>query len=51
MEKEHKEYLDKLRESGKTNMYGAGQYLQQEFGLEKNEARTILSEWMNSFKG
>ena len=50
MEQEHKEYLDKLRESGETNMFGAGQYLQMEFGLEKREAREILSEWMRTFK-
>ena len=26
-------YLDDLRDSGVTNMYSAGQYLQQEFGM------------------
>jgi len=50
MNKEQKDYLDKLRESGETNMFGAGQYLQWEFGLEKKEARIVLSEWMKSYK-
>jgi len=49
MTKEHKEYLDNLRESGETNMFGAGRYLENEFGLDKREAREILSEWMSSF--
>ena len=43
------EYLNDLRDSGVTNMFGAGIYLQEEFGLEKKEARSILSEWMRSF--
>ncbi len=49
MEKEHKEYLDRLRESGVTNMFGAAPYLQEEFGLDRKEARAILLEWMHSF--
>lgn len=43
------EYLDGLRESGVTNMYGAGSYIQQEFFVERTEARTILSYWMKTF--
>lgn len=50
MTKEHKKYLDKLRESGETNMFGAGEYLEMRFGLDRKEAREILSQWMNSFK-
>jgi hypothetical protein len=46
---EYKEFLDGLRESGVTNMFGAGSYLQEEFGLDRNEARQILIEWMASF--
>ena len=30
-------------------MFGAGVYLQYEFGLEKREAREILAKWMKSF--
>lgn len=43
-------YLDVLRESGVTNMFGAAPYLQQEFGLSRTEARKILAAWMDSFK-
>jgi len=46
---EHLDYLDALRESGETNMFGAGVYLQEEFDLSKSDARTILSYWMKSF--
>jgi hypothetical protein len=44
------EYLDKLRESGATNMYGAAPYLQEEFGLDRKQARDVLLKWMHSFK-
>ena len=44
------EYLNTLRESGVTNMFGASPYLQQAFDISKNEAKTILALWMNSFK-
>ena len=47
--KEHFEYLDVLRESGATNMFGAAPYLQDEFDLSKSEAREILNHWMKTF--
>ena len=43
------EYLDGLRESGVTNMYGAGPYLQESFGLNRYEAKDIVMEWMRTF--
>jgi len=46
---EHLEYLDDLRESGVTNMFGASPYLAEEFWLDKREARKVLSYWMNTF--
>lgn len=46
---EHLEYLDDLRESGVTNMFGAGAYLEDEFSIGRREARTILAYWMESF--
>lgn len=46
---EYFEYLDVLRESGVTNMFGAGFYLQEEFGLDRYEARDILTKWMQTF--
>jgi hypothetical protein len=46
---EYYEYLDELRESGETNMFGAAPYLAAAFGLDKREARKVLSAWMESF--
>lgn len=46
----HLEYLDELRESGVTNMYGARPYVQEEFPeLTKDQAGEVLSYWMSSF--
>ncbi len=42
-------YLDELRESGVTNMYGACPYLEQAFGLPPKAAREVLAEWMRTF--
>ncbi len=47
--KEMFEYLDDLRESGLTNMYGAGRWLEDEFELPKYQARQVLKAWMDSF--
>lgn len=44
------DYLDELRESGDTNMFGASVYLVDEFGMEKKQARSALSLWMQPFK-
>lgn len=45
---EHLEYLDELRESGRTNMFGAVPFLQNEFDLDRAEAEEILAYWMQS---
>lgn len=42
-------FLDMLRESGVTNMYGASPYLEQEFNMKKLDARKVLSAWMQTF--
>lgn len=42
------EYLDALRDSGVTNMFGAAPYLQDAFGLNRHEAKAILLEWMQA---
>lgn len=52
--REHLEYLDELRESGVTNMFGARPYLCGEFEfsdmpLTKQEAGQVLSYWMETF--
>ncbi len=43
-------FLDNLRESGVTNMFGAVPYLMDEFILDKDEALDILSKWMESYQ-
>lgn len=43
-------YLDGLRESGITNMWGAGPYIQTEFEIDNNEARELVLEWMKTFE-
>ena len=42
-------FLDALRESGITNMYGAAPYLAREYGISKPAAREVLGYWMRSF--
>jgi len=39
-------FLEDLRESGVTNMFGAASYLIDVFGLDRREAKDILLEWM-----
>ena len=40
------EFLNRLRESGETNMFGASPYLACACDLPKREASKILIEWM-----
>lgn len=43
------EYLDELRESGRTNMFGAVAYVRDELAWEKDEAMAVVRLWMNTF--
>ena len=43
------DYLEALRESGVTNMYGAGEYLEYKYELNSDDANTILLQWMKEF--
>ncbi len=43
------EYLDELRESGRTNMFGASNYIISELGWDRNEAREATTLWMETF--
>jgi len=43
-------FLDKLRESGHTNMFGAAPYIQEVFGVERSEAKQYLMNWMETFE-
>ena len=42
-------YLEQLRRSGVTNMFGAVPYIMNEFGVSKAEASKILSDWMKNY--
>ena len=44
-------YLYELQSSGRTNMFGAGSYLQSELGLDRQTARTVLTTWMQNYEG
>lgn len=46
---EYFDYLVELRDSGVTNMFGAAPFLQEEFGLDRTEAKNVLIKWMESF--
>lgn len=44
------DYLDELRDSGVTNMFGAGTYIQEEFCIvNRRVAGELLTSWMKSF--
>ena len=44
------EYLDELRESGITNMFGALPYLRKSYPeLDREHAKSILLNWMKTF--
>lgn len=45
----YNQYLEKLRRSGVTNMFGAVPYLMEEFGLDKQEATNVLKDWMENY--
>jgi len=48
-EEEVFEFLVDLRDSGVTNMFGAGSYIEDNFDVSKKEARELLTKWMQSF--
>ena len=43
------EYLDRLRESGAVNMFGAAPYVEQNFDVDRREAKALHKEWMETF--
>ena len=43
-------FLNSLRDTGVTNMFGAAPYLVEVFGVSRTEAREILFQWMQSFE-
>jgi len=46
---EYLDFLDRLRESGATNMFGAGPWLRRAFGLSEKQSHAVLSYWMKTF--
>ncbi len=48
--KQYFDYLDSLRQSGETNMFGAVPYLQREFPelIDRNQAAQVLRAWMDN---
>lgn len=43
------QFLNDLRDSGIVNMFGAGSYIQEEFGVSKHDANRILNHWMGTY--
>ena len=48
-EKEVMGYLNELRDTGITNMYGAAKYIEDRFSLDRVEAKRIHVLWMENF--
>ena len=42
-------YLEELRESGETNMYGAHRYVMENFEINKSMAIKFVSTWMATY--
>jgi hypothetical protein len=49
-DEDYSDFLLDLRNSGITNMNGAGPYLQAHFHITKVEANKVLINWMKSFE-
>jgi len=47
--KEYYNFLEELRKSGVTNMWGAAPFLQAEFDISDTEAREILLDWIKNY--
>lgn len=45
-EQDYFDFLEELRQSGKTNMFGAAPYLQKAFKLNREKAKEVLLAWM-----
>ena len=43
-------YLDRLRASGKINMFGAAPHVEQTFKLSIRQARQVTAYWMKTFE-
>lgn len=43
------QFLDDLRETGATNMFGAAPYVEERFEVPRRLARLIVTGWMQTF--
>ena len=43
-------FLDVVRSSGVTNMFGAGPYIEEHFNIHRRDAKVFLMEWMKTFR-
>ena len=48
-EQEAFQFLNVLRDSGATNMFGAAPYLQDELSIDKRLSRSLVTMWMSVF--
>jgi len=48
--KEYFIFLNMLRETGITNMFGASPYLVEHCGINRRLAHQVLAHWMENFK-
>lgn len=39
-------FLNRLRATGKVNMFGASQYVSEAFDMNERAARKVLTDWM-----
>tara|TARA_R110002020_G_scaffold72309_3_gene186155 strand:+ start:635 stop:805 length:171 start_codon:yes stop_codon:yes gene_type:complete len=46
--KEIFKYLDNLRQTGETNMFGAPSFVASKFKMSPEKARTFVKEWMEN---
>ena len=44
-------YLDALRDSGVTNMFGSSRYVVADFNISKEVADALVGAWMRTFDG
>lgn len=49
LEQEVLQYLNELRDSGDTNMFGAAPYVEAHFGVDRHEARVYMKLWRTNF--
>ena len=44
------DYLERLRQSGVTNMFGACPYLERRFKISHRGASNVLTKWMKNYE-